>query len=30
MINYNKLLNNLETLKLEKMLYYLPNYLDCI
>ena len=30
MINYNKLLNNLETLKLEKMLNYLPNYLDSI
>lgn len=28
MINYNKLLNNLEILKLEKMLNYLPNYLD--
>ena len=30
MINYNKLLNNLETLKLEKMLDYLPNYLDSL
>lgn len=30
MINYNKLLNNLEILKLEKMLNYLPNYLDSI
>ena len=30
MINDNKLLNNLETLKLEKMLNYLPNYLDSI
>ena len=30
MINYNKLLNNLEVLKLEKMLNYLPNYLDSI
>ncbi len=30
MINYNKLLNNLETLKLEKMLNYLPNYLESI
>lgn len=30
MINYNKLLNNLETLKLERILNYLPNYLDSI
>lgn len=30
MINYNKLLNNLEILKLDKMLNYLPNYLDSI
>lgn len=30
MINYNKLLNNLEILKLEKMQSYLPNYLDSI
>ena len=30
MINYNKLLNNLEVFKLEKMLNYLPNYLDSI
>ena len=30
MINYNKLLNNLEILKLDKMLTYLPNYLDSI
>lgn len=30
MINYNKLLNNLEILKLEKMLNYLPNYLESI
>ena len=30
MINYNKLLNNLEVSKLEKMLTYLPNYLDSI
>ena len=27
---YNKLLNNLEALKLEKMHTYLPNYLDSI
>ena len=30
MINYNKLINNLETLKLDKMQSYLPNYLDSI
>lgn len=30
MINYNKLLNNLEVLKLDKMLNYLPNYLESI
>ena len=30
MINYNKLLNNLEVLKLDKMLNFLPNYLDSI
>ena len=30
MINYNKLLNNLEILKLDKILTYLPNYLDSI
>ena len=30
MINYNKLLNNIEILKLEKMLNYLPNYLESI
>lgn len=30
MINYNKLINNLEILKLEKMQNYLPNYLDSI
>ena len=30
MINYNKLLNNLEVLKLEKMQSYLPNYLNSI
>ena len=30
MINYNKLINNLEVLKLEKMQNYLPNYLDSI
>lgn len=28
MINYNKLLNNLETLKLESIRSYLPNFLD--
>ena len=27
---YNKLLENLETLKLEKMRSYLPNYLDAV
>ena len=30
MINYNKLINNLETLKLDKMVTYLPNYLKSI
>ena len=30
MINYNKLLNNLEILKLDKILNFLPNYLDNI
>ena len=30
MINYNKLINNLETLKLEKIVKYLPNYLKSI
>lgn len=30
MINYNKLLNNLEILKLDKILAYLPNYLTAI
>ena len=30
MNNYNKLLNNLEILKLDKMLNYLPNYLDSL
>jgi len=30
MINYNKTLNNLETLKLEKMREYLPKYLEQI
>ena len=30
MINYNKLINNLETLKLEKIANYLPNYLKSI
>lgn len=30
MINYNKLMNNLETLKLDKMVNFLPNYLDSI
>lgn len=30
MINYNKLINNLEILKLDKMQSYLPNYLDSI
>ena len=30
MINYNKLLNNLETLRLDKMVSYLPNYLTAI
>lgn len=30
MSNYNKVLNNLEKLKLEKMRSYLPNYLDMI
>lgn len=30
MINYNKLMNNLETLKLDKMVDFLPNYLKSI
>ena len=30
MINYNKLMNNLETLKLDKMVTFLPNYLESI
>ena len=30
MINYNKLLNNLEELKMEKLHSYLPNYLESI
>lgn len=30
MLPYNKLLNNLETLKLDKMRNYLPNYLDTV
>lgn len=30
MINYNKLMNNLETLKLDKMVCFLPNYLESI
>lgn len=30
MSNYNKLLNNLETLKMDKMRNYLPNYLETI
>ena len=30
MINYNKLMNNLETLKLDKMVSFLPNYLESI
>ncbi len=30
MINYNKLMNNLETLKLDKMVMFLPNYLEII
>ena len=30
MINYNKLINNLEILKLDKMLTFLPNCLDSI
>jgi DNA replication protein DnaC len=30
MINYNKLLTNLETLKLDKMRNYIPNYLESI
>ena len=30
MINYNKLLNNLEILKLDKMVSFLPNYLESI
>ena len=30
MINYNKLMNNLETLKLDKLVGFLPNYLDSI
>jgi len=30
MINYNKLLNNLEILKLDKTLNFLPNYLESI
>lgn len=30
MINYNKLMNNLEILKLDKMVNFLPNYLESI
>ena len=30
MIAYNKLLNNLETLKLDKIRNYLPNYIETI
>jgi len=30
MTNYNKLINNLEILKLDKMVSFLPNYLDSI
>ena len=30
MINYNKLINNLEILKLDKMSIFLPNYLESI
>lgn len=30
MINYNKLINNLEILKLDKMAIFLPNYLESI
>ena len=30
MINYNKLMNNLENLKLDKMVTFLPNYLESI
>ena len=30
MSNYNKLLNNLELLKLDKIRNYLPNYLETI
>ena len=30
MLNYNKLINNLEILKLEKTVTYLPNYLKSI
>ena len=30
MINYNKLMNNIETLKLDKLVSFLPNYLDSI
>ena len=30
MINYNKLMNNLEILKLDKTISFLPNYLDSI
>ena len=30
MINYKKLINNLETLKLDKMVSFLPNYLESI
>ena len=30
MINYNKLINNLEILKLNKLVSYLPNYLKSI
>ena len=30
MINYNKLINNLEILKLDKLVSYLPNYLKSI
>ena len=30
MINYNKLMNNLEILKLDKIVSFLPNYLESI
>ena len=30
MTNYNKLINNLENLKLDKMSIFLPNYLESI